>query len=51
MTKIECDNTAGYNKKSGVHVYEYCPFCGHAISEGDAHELTVSIMGSPSSNV
>ena len=34
-TRIECANTGGYDEKPGVHVYEYCPFCGHAISEGN----------------
>lgn len=42
-TRIDCDNTGGYNVKPGVHVYEYCPFCGHSVVEGDAHELTITV--------
>jgi hypothetical protein len=42
-TRIDCENTGGYNVKPGVHVYEYCPFCGHPVIEGDSHELTVSV--------
>ena len=42
-TRIQCDNTAGYNVKPGIHLYEYCPFCGHPVTEGDDHELVVSL--------
>ena len=42
-TRIDCENTRGYNVKSGVHVYEYCPFCGHRVDEG--HEIVVSLVG------
>lgn len=42
-TRLDCENTGGYNVKPGVHVYEYCPFCGHPVIEGDGHELTVSV--------
>lgn len=44
-TRIECDNTGGYNVKPGVHAYEYCPFCGHPVMDGDDHELVVSLPG------
>jgi hypothetical protein len=44
-TRIECHNTEGYNVKPGVHAYEFCPFCGHRITEGDAHDLIVSLPG------
>lgn len=42
-TRIECANTGGYNVKPGVHVYEYCPFCGHPVVEGEGHEVVVSL--------
>ncbi|WP_313695274.1 hypothetical protein [Halorarum halobium] len=42
-TRIDCDNTGGYNVKPGVHTYEYCPFCGHPVLEGTEHELIVSL--------
>lgn len=42
-TRIECDNTGGYNVKPGVHTYEYCPFCGHPVMDGDDHEMVVSL--------
>ena len=42
-TRIECEKTRGYNVKPGVHVYEYCPFCGHRVQEGNGHELIVSV--------
>ena len=42
-TRINCDITGGYNVKPGVQIYEYCPFCGHAVVEGEAHEVVVSL--------
>lgn len=42
-TRIECENTGGYNVKQGVHAYEYCPFCGHPVLENDGHELVLSL--------
>jgi len=42
-TRIECEKTSGYNEKPGVHVYEFCPFCGHSVIEGEGHELVVSL--------
>ena len=42
-TRIECANTGGYNVKPGVHVYEYCPFCGHPVVEGEGHEVVVPL--------
>jgi hypothetical protein len=44
-TKIDCENTGGYNVRPGIHAYEYCPFCGHPVIEGEDHELTLSIEG------
>jgi hypothetical protein len=42
-TRIDCENTGGYNVRPGIHAYEYCPFCGHPVIEGEDHELTLSI--------
>jgi|AntRauMinimDraft_4_1070384.scaffolds.fasta_scaffold00135_9 hypothetical protein len=42
-TRIECETTDGYNVKSGVHCYEFCPFCGHRTTDGDDHEITISL--------
>ena len=42
-TRIECDVTGGYNAKPGIHVYEFCPFCGHRVIEGDGHQVTVTL--------
>jgi hypothetical protein len=42
-TRIDCENTGGYNVTPGVRIYEYCPFCGHRVLEGGAHELVVSL--------
>ena len=42
-TRIECERTRGYNVQPGVHVYEYCPFCGHPIDGENGHELIVSL--------
>ncbi|WP_435348723.1 hypothetical protein [Haloarchaeobius sp. HRN-SO-5] len=42
-TKIDCETTGGYNVKPGVHVYEFCPFCGHPVVEGDDHELVITV--------
>jgi hypothetical protein len=42
-TRIDCDNTEGYNVRPGVHVYEYCPFCGHPVIEGENHQLSISL--------
>jgi len=42
-TRIDCENTGGYNVKPGVHVYEYCPFCGHPVDRGDEHEVLVAL--------
>ena len=44
-TRIECHKTRGYNVKPGVHAYEFCPFCGHRVTEGEAHDLIVSFPG------
>lgn len=41
-TRIDCENTDGYNVKPGVHVYEYCPFCGHPVIDGEGHQLSIS---------
>ncbi|WP_157533061.1 hypothetical protein [Haloferax profundi] len=42
-TRIECDQTAGYNVKAGAHYYEFCPFCGHRTDEGETHEIRIDI--------
>ena len=42
-TRLECDETAGYTEKPGVHAFEYCPFCGHPVFRGDGHELEITV--------
>ncbi len=42
-TRIDCETTDGYNVKPGVHAYEYCPFCGHSTTEGDDHQVVISL--------
>jgi len=42
-TRLNCENTGGYNVKPGVLTYEFCPFCGHRVAEDAAHEVVVSI--------
>jgi hypothetical protein len=42
-TRLDCEPTGGYNVKPGVHVYEYCPFCGHPIDRGTDHQVTISV--------
>lgn len=41
-TRIDCDNTGGYSVKEGLFGYEYCPFCGHTVGDGDAHRVTLT---------
>ncbi|WP_440991768.1 hypothetical protein [Haloarchaeobius baliensis] len=42
-TRIDCELTEGYNVKPGIHVYEYCPFCGHPAIEGEGHEISIAL--------
>jgi hypothetical protein len=44
-TRLQCDVTEGYNVKPGARLYEWCPFCGHRISDGDSHEITLDFRG------
>lgn len=45
-TRIDCENTEGYNVRPGVHAYEYCPFCGHPAIDGDGHQISISLPSS-----
>ncbi len=43
-TRLQCAVTKGYTVKPGGHIYEWCPFCGHRISDDD-HVLTLDFRG------
>lgn len=44
-TRLQCAVTEGYTVKPGGHIYEWCPFCGHRISDDDDHVLTLDFRG------